>query len=301
VSWERLRRFRVPETAAFHLALLVLTLFSTTFFGALLFAPTPPGISLTAAVGSSGFWRSGLSFSVPLLAILGSHELGHYFMCRKYGLPATLPYFIPAPVGIGTFGAVIRIKAPIGDKKTLFDVGVAGPLTGFVVALPILFYGIGRFTPIPSHTVAARGTILFNYPPLIVLLQKFTLGHAYTTLEVHESPVFMAAWFGLFVTALNLLPLSQLDGGHVLYAVAGKLQRPIALALFGGLVVLSFFWIGWLVWAAIVLFLGIFHPPIEDEAVPLDFGRKCVAALTLLIFLGCFTPVPIQMVGGWFG
>jgi membrane-associated protease RseP (regulator of RpoE activity) len=300
VGSERRRRFHLPENPAFHLLLLGLTLLTTTFFGAFLFAPVPADVTFSAAIHSAGFWASGLHFSVPLLLILGSHELGHYFTCRRYGLPATLPYFIPAPLGIGTFGAVIRIKAPIADKKTLFDVGVSGPLTGFLVSLPVLVYGVSRFTPTAGQGPAPKGTIIFSYPPLVLLLQKFTLGHMYSSLEVHESAAFMAGWFGLFVTALNLLPLSQLDGGHVLYAVAGRLQRPIALVLFGALVLLAFYWIGWLVWAAIVLFLGIFHPPAADEGVPLDFGRKCVAAFTLLVFLGCFTPVPIRMVGGWF-
>src|SRR5215468_8455262 len=159
------RRFRIPEHPLFHLALLVATFVTTTLAGALVFSDSPPSHPAT--------FSDGLPFSVPLLLILGSHEMGHYLMCRHYGIAATLPYFIPSPFLnlIGTFGALIRIKEPIRDKKALLDIGAAGPLAGFVVAIPFLFYGVAR--PKPSTTPLGEGSVLFDYPLLVRWAQRW--------------------------------------------------------------------------------------------------------------------------------
>ena len=277
-------RRRWVEHPLFHLLLLVATFVTTTYFGGQLYRTDP----------RAGFW-GGLSFSIPLLLILGSHELGHYLTCRRYGLAATLPYFLPAPIPtlIGTFGALIRIKEPIRDRRALIDVGAAGPLTGFAVAIPFLLYGVSRATPLPA--ASPPGSILFHYPIAVRLAQAVTHTAPYTSAGVQEHPTFMAAWFGLLVTALNLLPIGQLDGGHVLRAIAGRRQPAISYAVLAASALTAFrgpTWAFFAVFAA--LFVGIRHPPVENESEPLGVGRALVGLACLVVFLLCFTPVPIQ-------
>jgi membrane-associated protease RseP (regulator of RpoE activity) len=241
-----------------------------------------------------GRFADGLPFSIPLLLILGTHELGHYLMCRRYGLAATLPYFIPSPFLnlIGTFGALIRIKEPIRAKKALIDVGAAGPLTGFVVSLPFLFYGVARSNPVTGPS--QEGTILFDYPLMVRLAQKWTGAGLYTSAQVHEHPVFMAAWFGLLVTALNLLPIGQLDGGHVLRAATGRRQPMISLLVLGLAAASAFRGLTWAIFALVTsLLVGIRHPPVDDDEEPLDYGRTLLALACLGVFLLCFSLVPI--------
>ena len=229
---------------------------------------------------------------MPLLAILLAHEMGHYLMCRRYGIDASPPYFIPFPSLVGTMGAFIRIREPFRTKTHLFDVGVAGPIAGFVVALPFLVYGIThtRVNPVPVE----GGTLVFHYPLLVIFLQKALVGQTFTSLEVIEHPAFLAGWFGLFVTALNLVPLGQLDGGHALYAIAGRHTRKIVFPLLAVVVALGFKFAGWWFWAALLLIMGLRHPRLVDEEEPLDPRRKAVALLVLLLFVLCFTPVPLS-------
>lgn len=284
------RRLRVPEHPAFHLALLVATFITTTIAGGAVF--TDRGGPLRG-----GAFSDGLPFSVPLLLILGIHELGHYAMCRRYGLAATLPYFIPSPFLnlIGTFGALIRIKEPIRRKRELIDIGAAGPLAGFLAAIPFLFYGVTRARPIVSSAVS--GTILFDYPLIVRLAQRWTGAGLYTSAGVHEHPTFMAAWFGLLVTALNLLPLGQLDGGHVLRAAAGRRQPLFSLLVLVLALATGFWGLTWTTFAVIAaVFIGVRHPPVEDDDLPLDFGRQLLAAICLAVFLLCFALVPIRIV-----
>jgi membrane-associated protease RseP (regulator of RpoE activity) len=283
-----LPRFRFAEHPLFHLGLLVATFFTTTISGG---AFTDSGGLL-----GRGRFADGLSFSIPLLLILGSHELGHYFMCRRYGLAATLPYFIPSPFLnlIGTFGALIRIKEPIRDKRALIDVGAAGPLTGFFVSIPFLIYGVTRARPVTGPS--PEGTVLFDYPMAVRLAQQLTGTGAYTSTGVHEHPVFMAAWFGLLVTALNLLPVGQLDGGHVLRAAAGRRQPVISLLVLGLAALTAYQGMTWAVFALVTsLLVGIRHPPVENDDEPLDYGRKFLALLCLGVFLLCFSLVPIKI------
>lgn len=282
---------RVLEHPLFHLALLAATFVTTTLAGGAAFSPGGGPLL-------GGRFSDGLAFSIPLLVILGTHELGHYAMCRHYGLEATLPYFLPSPFLnlIGTFGALIRIKEPIRKKGVLLDVGAAGPLAGFFAALPFLLYGVAH--PRPSTTPLTAGTILFDYP-LIVRWAQHWMGVApYTSATVHEHPTFMAAWFGLLVTCLNLLPLGQLDGGHVLRAAAGK-RQPLASAGVLALAVLAGV-VGSAVWAVFSVFavaiMGLAHPPVEDDDTPLDFGRTLVALACVAVFLLCFSLSPIRAV-----
>ncbi len=238
------------EHPLFHLALLAATFVTTTYFGGGVFRRSP----------GAGFW-DGLAFSVPLLLILGVHELGHYAMCRRYGLAATLPYFLPAPIPtlIGTFGALIRIKEPIRDRRALIDVGAAGPLAGFAMAIPFLLYGVTRAEPLPGGSTA--GTILFHYPLAVRLAQALTGAGAYTSAGVHEHPTFMAAWFGLLVTALNLLPIGQLDGGHVLRAAAGRRQPRISWFVLAAAAATAFRGPTWAFFAAFAAaFVGVRAP-----------------------------------------
>ena len=285
------RARRVLEHPLFHLGLLAATFVTTTLAG---------GAAFTTGGGPllGGRFTDGLSFSVPLLVILGIHELGHYAMCRHYGIAATLPYFIPSPFLnlIGTFGAVIRIKEPIRRKRQLLDVGAAGPLAGFFTALPFLLYGVAH--PRPSTAPLAPGTVLFDYPLIVRWAQKLAHIGPYSSATVHEHPAFMAAWFGLLVTCLNLLPIGQLDGGHVLRAAVGR-RQPLASAVALALCVVAGVTNSavWLVLpVAIVLFAGLTHPPVEDDDEPLDLGRTLVALLCVAVFLVCFSLTPIRMI-----
>src|SRR5450755_2764927 len=213
-------RFRYAEHPLFHLALFLAAFVTMTSAGSIFFSG--------ATTFVAGIPR-GLRFSIPAMLILGTHEMGHYLMCRRYGLAATLPYFLPAPTMFGTLGAVIRIKEPIRTKAMLLDVGAAGPLAGFLMALPFLFYGVTRAVPIPTPT--PTDVDVFGYPLAVKLAQQWTGMAPYTSATVHEDPTFMAAWLGFIVTALNLLPIGQLAGGHVLRAVAGKRQPIVSLAV----------------------------------------------------------------------
>ncbi len=245
----------------------------------------------------------GLSFSLPLLLILLCHELGHYLACRYYRVPATPPFFLPVPIGLGTFGAFIRIRAPIRDKRQLFDIGAGGPIAGFIALLPFLLYGVARSTPADLYLAAEQETaeLLLILPGNSLALELATrLFHGdlgpNLTLDLH--PFALAAWVGLLATALNLIPLGQLDGGHILYSVAAHRQRLVAMPLWLGLAAAGlFFWRGWLFWCAIVLLMGLRHPPVIDERPSLDSRRLLLAWLTLALFALSFMPVPISMVG----
>jgi membrane-associated protease RseP (regulator of RpoE activity) len=297
--------------------LLFLTFLTTTTLGAHwslasrtdVMSPLPvgrAGVAITPATlrmvwGDRDLLLTGLSFSLPVLLILLCHELGHYLTCRRYGIDATLPYFVPSPVALGTFGAFIRIRSPIRDKRELFDVGVAGPFAGVVALLPFLLYGIAQ-SPVAPIEVASgpdwQGAVLLK-PGASLGLELATRalhgplppGHA---LDLH--PFALAAWVGMLATALNLLPLGQLDGGHLLYAVLGRHHRKVARALWVALLVAGFFWHGWLLWALIVLVLGLRHPPVWDERERLDAPRMALAALALLLFVLCFMPEPIEAI-----
>lgn len=247
-----------------------------------------------------GRFSDGFSFSIPVMVILGVHEAGHYLMCRRYRLAATLPIFLPSPVlfpgflSFGTFGALIRIKDPIPNKRILLDVGAAGPLAGFVATIPFLLYGVAH--PQRSTTPLTPNTVLFDYPLLVRWAQGWMGMTPYTSASVHEHPTFMAAWFGLLVTAMNLFPIGQLDGSHVMRALLGRRQplaagAAVALAIAGALAGPPI----WLVFAAFsVLVMGLMHPPMPDDDVPLDFGRSLVALACVAVFLLCFSLTPIR-------
>jgi membrane-associated protease RseP (regulator of RpoE activity) len=286
-------RRSVFEHPLFHLLLFLLAFTTMTLAGGLAF-------SQTGGLLAGGAFSDGFPFSVPLAVILLVHESAHYVQCRRYGIAATLPYFIPSPFVFppffnfaGTFGALIRIKEPLRERRRLLDVGAAGPLAGFAVAIPFLIYGVTRARPVT--TPLQEGTVLFGYPLAIRVAQLATGTGAYTSLTVHEHPTFMAAWFGLLVTALNLLPIGQLDGGHVLRAVAGDRQPLVSRLVLVAAAAMLIWTPTWAFFGALVaLFIGIRHPAADDEHRPLDGRRKLAALLCLLVFLLCAAPVPIR-------
>jgi membrane-associated protease RseP (regulator of RpoE activity) len=244
----------------------------------------------------------GVMFSGALLAILTAHEAGHYVACRRYGVDATLPFFIPAPPLFlaGTFGAFIKIKSPIPSRRALFDIGVAGPLAGFVVALPIAVIGILIAQPVTSQLAPEAGqTIVFGDPLLLQLIARVSGA----SLNIQINAFYFAAWIGLLVTSLNLMPVGQLDGGHATYSLFGKRLHAwlgrIAFVVMALLAILGWEWYsspsGFLYAVLLAVILRVRHPQVTNESEPLDRPRIIVAILTLLVFVLSFLPFPIKI------
>ncbi len=236
---------------------------------------------------------SGLPFAITLLTILLAHELGHYFACRHHHIHSSYPFFVPAPTLIGTFGAFILIRSPIRSTRALFDVGVSGPLVGFLFALPALAYGVLHARVIPALAMDANADVIFGVPPVMKLMTAVLRPNAQAA-NLLLNPVGRAAWVGIFATALNLLPVGQLDGGHIVRSISPRVHRwvslllPLVLVPFG-----IFLWRGWLIWAVILLGLRFFRmAPIYDPT-PLDPNRRFCAFLALIVFLLCFMPSPL--------
>lgn len=270
-----------------NLILFLITVGTTYLNGMLMFAGD--GISI---------WMSGFLFSSSLLAILGTHEFGHYFLSLFHRVKATLPYFLPAPpfpfTPVGTFGAFIKMKSPVPNLIALFDVGIAGPLAGFVVALPITIWGISQSEVIQLSQAGEFSFQLGNSLLFIGLTELFgpPTPEGYDLL-LH--PVVYAGWIGLFITALNLMPIGQLDGGHIIYALLPRWHRYIARITFFVILGLGLYYkfYGWFLWAALILFLiRIDHPPTRDDDQELDVSRKMLGYLAIIIFLITFTPQP---------
>jgi len=299
VHWQPRRKFQ--DRVWLHVLLLLLTMATTTLVGADqylgflrdLMRPQPlPRLSV-------GLLLNGLWYSATILTILGCHELGHYLACRYYDVDASLPFFLPVPISItGTLGAFIRIREPIPQKRMLFDIGIAGPIAGFVIAVPALFIGVSM-----SHLVRVPPdfTGLELGEPLLFKLASWLLWGATPqgySLNLH--PMAFAAWWGLLATALNLFPIGQLDGGHISYAVLGSRSSYVTLLMVGVAIALSYFAMSWRVWTALMiamLFLfGRHHPRVFDEEVPLDRNRRWLALGALAMFVVCFTPAPIQLI-----
>ena len=233
----------------------------------------------------------GLPFAGTLLGILVTHEFGHYLLSRIHRVPASLPLFIPGPPHfIGTFGAIIRMRTPIMNRRALFDIGVAGPIAGFIVAVVAMIVGLYYSVAGPQpHTYG----IQYGDPLLLQILVWLILGPLPGDYAIFLHPIAEAAWFGFFITAINLIPLGQLDGGHVAFAVFGKRQRTIALTTVPILVYLGLTgWPGWLVWVALAGLVGITHPPVVDPEAMLGKKRMWVAWSALGIFILSFAPVP---------
>lgn len=239
----------------------------------------------------------GAPFSASLLLILGAHEGAHWLTSRRHGVRTTPPLFIPAPTLAGTFGAVIRIESPIPDRRSLLEIGIAGPLAGFLVALPLAVAGLRLSrVALPAAAAGGDGTGLGLGASLVfTLLERAVLGELpdQATLVLH--PVAFAAWIGFFVTAINLLPVGQLDGGHVLYAVAGRRQEAISRAVVVALAPLGFLWWGWFLWGGMLLFMGLRHPPVLVESLPLGRRERVLGGLGAALLALTLAPAPFTM------
>lgn len=308
---------RPRYTWVLAIVLFALTFVTTTAFGTgfLFWTRTDVVVDLGPALGGPGdllmslvripwlVWTTpqlrwtGLSFSIPLLIILLCHELGHFFACRRHRIPCTLPYFIPAPLLIGTLGAFIRIRARIGTRGELFDVGAAGPIAGFLALLPVLVFGIANssierivevdqalgspWLLVPGQSLLARSLIHLFHGPM----------EPGMVLNYHPSA--LAAWVGILVTSLNLIPVGQLDGGHILYAASPIWYRRLRPLVLAALALLGFLWPGWWLWFLVLLIVAWRHPPVLYPGEALDSRRRIVALVTLVVFLVVFMPVPL--------
>jgi membrane-associated protease RseP (regulator of RpoE activity) len=297
-TWSPRRKFQ--DRLWVHALLLLMTAVTTTIAGANHyggfisdFTENFPAISLTALL-LHGLWYSG-----TILAILGCHELGHYVACRYYDVDASRPFFLPMPfLFTGTLGAFIRIREPIPSKRMLFDIGIAGPIAGFLIAVPALFIGLRL-----SHVVALPlrlppGTMDLGEPLLFKLASRLIWGAQPDGVSLNLHPMAFAAWFGLLATALNLFPIGQLDGGHISYAVLGHRSTYVTVAMIGVALGLARFSSSWIVWTGLMVVMlvtfGWRHPRTPDEHVPLNRTRVALALVALAMFIVCFTSAPIQ-------
>jgi membrane-associated protease RseP (regulator of RpoE activity) len=295
-----------------HILLLLMTVLTTLIVGAQLafnFSHRLPALSFgdgyMPLFHPMWLWQHpsallmGIPFSATLMGILLSHEMGHFVYCEKYRVEATLPFFIPAPTPLGTLGAFIRIKSPIRSRQALMDIGVAGPIAGFVVAVPLLFLGLALSKPLPPIDATSRYDV--GFPPIFILANHVIALFRHTQAPLDHlclHPVAVGAWFGMLATALNLLPGGQLDGGHIIYAFAPRAHKWVTRATIGVLVALTYFWPGWFVWAVILGATGWRHPavPVWPE---LDPPRRRLAFVALLLLALTFVPQPF-LGQGWF-
>jgi membrane-associated protease RseP (regulator of RpoE activity) len=309
-----------PSNPWVNIILFILTVFSVMFAGANPEGPIPNDAWGQLLALLRGIF-SGWPFALSLLSILLAHEFGHYLMSRHHKTPATLPYFIPFPLPpLGTMGAAILMKGIPKNKRILFDIGVAGPLAGMVIAIPVLFLGLsmsnlGSVDPMPGGFIEGNSLIylLAKYivfgkflpepasfggmSPFLYWLRYFFTGHPSPLggVDVFISPVALAGWAGLLVTALNLIPAGTLDGGHVVHALFGDRASkafPFIIVLLG---VLGFFWNGWWLWALLLFWLGRVKGETLDQITQLDPRRRAVAIFVILLFVLVFTPVPFSL------
>jgi len=273
------RRYLVP------LILFVATILTTLFAGAL-----QQGINLLKE--PLRIWE-GYPFSVSIMTILLGHEMGHFFASKAHKTKATLPYFIPAPSIIGTFGAFIKMKSPILTRKALVDIGATGPLVGFILSVIACIIGLKMSTVVPL--TKEEDFFMLGDSILFSLFVKIILGDIPSQYDVLLSPVAFAGWIGLFVTSMNLLPVGQLDGGHIAYALFGRIHSYISRAFIFIVALLGvFYWYGWLVWAMLLLFLGLDHPPILIWESRLSLSRRIIGGASFVIFILTFVPVPFK-------
>lgn len=280
-----------------HILLFLITLLTTTAAGAAFswsFDQNRPLLfdDFLVDIGSPSNLLRGLPYSTTLLTILLAHEMGHYVACRYYGISATLPFFIGLPTLIGTLGAFIRIRSAIFSRRQLFDIGIAGPLAGFIFVLPALAIGLAWSKVIPG--IVAEGDYSFG-TPLILRALEWLIFPGVPAGDIYLHPVARAAWVGVLATALNLMPIGQLDGGHILYSFFGAAHRPLTRVFIAALIPLGFFYYyGWVVWAVVLFFIARRHPRIYDETA-LGRGRAWLGFLALVIFVISFSVVPIRL------
>lgn len=282
-----------------HILLFLLTAFTTTTLGARLafnFAHNLPPFDLehdlivfVQVFRNPWILRDGLPYSVTLLLILTAHEFGHWFACVYHDIEASLPFFLPAPTFIGTFGAFIRFRSAVKGRQELFDVGVAGPLAGFAFVIPAMGIGLALSKVVPG--IGTQGEMQLGTPMLMRIIEMWLFPGA-AAADIYLHPVARAAWVGLLATALNLLPVGQLDGGHIVYACFGENHSKVSLAIICMLVPLGFIYWPWWFWAVILFFWGRRHFTVFESG-PLGRGRWQLLALTLVIFVLSFIPAPV--------
>jgi membrane-associated protease RseP (regulator of RpoE activity) len=269
-----------------HIVLFILTMLSTLFVGAM----------QTGADILKDPWKiyHGLPFALTLMIILLTHELSHYFASKKHGVNATLPYFIPAPTIIGTFGAFIKMKSPIVTRKALIDIGASGPIAGFIVSVIAVMIGLHLSKIVP--VAETKGALTLGDSILFSFLAQTVLGVTPADSDILLNPVAFAGWIGLFVTSMNLIPVGQLDGGHIAFALLGEKQTRLSFILVLVMTLLGvLLWEGWIIWAGLLLVLGLRHPPVIFWEVPLDKRRKVIGWIAFVIFILTFIPVPFKI------
>lgn len=295
----------------FHTLLFVITFATVWMAGAMLIGPS---VRLSSIIGvvPTELWQSlnswvndaipALGFAAALMGVLLIHELGHYVVAKRYHINASPPFFLPAPPQInfiGTFGAFIRLRSPVVDRRQLLDVGAAGPWAGFVISVAALVFGLANSVPAPDLLGETRQFIYINNSPFFLGDSMFmtwlrTAVAGNQTVELH--PMALAGWFGLFVTTLNLLPLGQLDGGHIVYALIGRHQAKVGLLMWYALILLGFQFWGWWLWAGLILILGrgrLAHPSVMEPRRPVPWSRWPLGIATAALFLVTFTPNPL--------
>jgi membrane-associated protease RseP (regulator of RpoE activity) len=291
-----------PRRLWLHILLFLVTFFTTTLVGAHmmfnfrhdlpLFEMEQLSDVITVGLRSPSAFFDGLPFSLTLLIILTAHEMGHYIACVWYGVDATLPFFLPSPVpGTGTFGAFIRIRSHIPTKRALFDIGVAGPLAGFVFLTPALLIGLAFSRVLPG--IGHRGAWQLGTPALQWIAEKLIFPGVRPS-DIYLHPMARAAWVGMLATAINLIPAGQLDGGHIVYSTFGRAHKWITWIFIAALLPMGwFYWYGWLLWAVMLFFFARRHPAVYDPD-DIGAGRIRVGALALIVFILCFTLAPVN-------
>ncbi len=251
---------------------------------------------LFAATFCTTYLVNSLSYAICIMMILLAHEMGHFIMCKKYRVGATWPFFLPMPLPpFGTFGAVILMKGNIPSKRALFDIGVAGPIGGLIFAIPITIIGL-NFSEVHPILKDPTSSFQLGSPLLFSFFSKLIVGNVPEGSDIFLNPIAFAGWAGMFVTALNLMPIGQLDGGHVIYSLLGKHSRIVSKVGIGIFCCLAIFVSkGWILIAILLLLMGFKHPAPVDQFTPLDFKRKCIGVAMLVIFFLCFTPIPFKI------
>jgi len=289
------------ENWRINLLLFIATIFTTSLTGAMLVGVNPFENFMDISFG--------FPYALALMLILAAHEFGHYYFAMKNKIYATLPYFIPFFIpafSFGTFGAFIKIKSPMPNKQALFDVGIAGPIAGWIVSLFFLIYG---FATLPGeHGVIEYVSSIHEWSPdgtgaltmgnsLLFGFLRTLMGTEYLPMhEIYHFPFIFAGWVGLLVTALNLMPIGQLDGGHISYAILGNKAKFVAVGAFIALALLNFYATNWIIWTILILFvIRLKHPPTMNDKIPIDPQRQMLGWFSYLIFITCFSPMPIYI------
>lgn len=278
-----------------HIPKKNMILFIVTFLCMLAAGAIEAGVDI---LSDPGGLSKGLPYALSLMAILLTHEMGHYVMSLRHNIAATLPYFIPVPpissvLNIGTLGAIIRMRSPINTRTALIDIGASGPIVGFVVAFVFTVAGLAMSEPVAME--ASNGDVLLGPSLLFSFLMKMVAGPLPEGMGLELHPLAFSGWLGFFITSLNLIPVGQLDGGHILFAMIGDRHHMIGKVLVAVLVVMGlYFWPGWIIWAVLMLIIGLRHPPVLFREPRLDPRRRAAAAISLLIFVLTFTPAPFM-------